>query len=130
MRPAIPIADLSEKEWSQQLVGTPAKPGLARTLGWTTCYHTLRSKGSASGFPDWVIVRERVIFLELKKEKGHVSDAQAHWVKKLFHADAEVYIVRPRHLEEIGHVLQRKTIIYPGDVPMLREELSLVLARK
>jgi len=97
---------MSEKEWSDQLVGTAGKPGLARQLGWHTAYHTLRSKGSASGFPDWVLVRERVVFLELKTETGKVSEAQAEWIAKLFLAGAEVYVVRPRHLEEIATVLQ------------------------
>ena len=130
MKPAIPLADLTEKEWSQQLVGTPAKPGLARTLGWTTAYHTLRSKGSATGFPDWVLVRERVIFLELKTEKGHVSDAQAHWIKALVKAGAEVYVVRPRHLEEIARVLQYRDFILDAlDAPRLTEEREAVLSR-
>lgn len=129
MRAAIPLADLTEKEWSDDLVGTAGNPGLARTLGWTTCYHTLRSKGSASGFPDWVLVRERVIFLELKTETGKVSDAQAEWINALFLAGAEVWIVRPRHLEEIAHVLQVGMTMH-GTVPGLLAELESVLGTR
>jgi hypothetical protein len=53
---------------------------LAELLGWR-CYHTLRSEGSASGFPDLVLVRARhpkprVIFAELKADRGRLTDDQ------------------------------------------------------
>jgi len=128
VRAATPLADLTEKAWSDQLVGTVGDPGLARTLGWGPCYHTLRSKGSASGFPDWVLVRERVVFLELKTETGKVSGAQAAWIRALHTAGQEVYVVRPRHLEEIAKVLAARTNGYPLlYLPLLRAELESVL---
>jgi len=131
VRAATPLADLTEKEWSDQLVGTAGKPGLARTLGWTTCYHTLRSKGSASGFPDWVLVRERVIYLELKTETGKVSEAQARWIKALHAAGNEVWIVRPRHLEEIAYVLTRRgPAIMENNQAALAAELESVLGTR
>ena len=102
--PATPLEDLSEKDWELQVIGTAGKPGLARALGWRV-YHTLRSRGSQPGYPDWTLVRERVMFLELKKEKGIVSPAQKEWLGALRDAGAEVYLVRPRHLQEIARVL-------------------------
>lgn len=130
---ATPLADLTEKEWSDQLVGTEGKPGLARTLGWGPCYHTLRSKGSVSGFPDWVLVRERVVFLELKTETGKVSDSQRVWIQAMHRGGAEVYVVRPRHLEEIAAVLTYRNSAMPPmwryDFPnfALSDELESVL---
>jgi hypothetical protein len=128
---------ISEKEWEAQLIGTEGKPGLARQLGWHYCYHTLRSKGSASGFPDWVLSRERVIYLELKREEGKVTSAQADWIRALHKAGAEVYVVRPRHLEEIAKVLQRvhrpwqsdipAAVMWQHNVPSLNGELESIL---
>lgn len=129
-----PLA-ITEKEWEAQLIGTPSKPGLARTLGWTKCHHSRsdkRGRGAgqeASGVPDWMLVRDRVIFLELKTEQGKVSAAQAEWISALHKAQAEVYVVRPRHLEEIAFVLQRRynPFLYLGNIPSLRAELESVL---
>ncbi len=87
------IWDPLEKEWDYQLFNS--KKGLAPMLGWRLCYHTLRSKGSQSGFPDRVLVRERVIFAELKREKGVVSDHQREWLDGLAAAGAEVYLWLP-----------------------------------
>ena len=45
---------------------------VAKMLGWL-CYHTFDSRRSASGFPDLVLVRERVLFRELKVGKNKLS---------------------------------------------------------
>ena len=94
----IDLDGILEKEWQQQVVQ------LFRQLGWTA-YHSHDSRRSQPGFPDLVLVRERVIYLELKREKGSLSDKQRDWIRALVKADAEVYVVRPRHLEAIGRVL-------------------------
>lgn len=99
-----PLRDLTEKQFEIQLVGTADHPGVARQLGYRV-YHTLRSKGSAPGWPDWALARERLIMLELKSETGTVSDHQKVWLRALKAAEVEVYVVRPRHLEMITAVL-------------------------
>ena len=98
MQVATPLADLTEKEWQAQVVE------LARTLGWRH-YHTYRSKRSPSGFPDLVLVRDRVVFLELKREKGKLTDDQKGWLRALEAAHAEAYVVRPRDLEALAAIL-------------------------
>ncbi len=98
--------DPLEKEWDYQLFNS--KKGLAPMLGWRLCYHTLRSKGSQSGFPDRVLVRERVIFAELKREKGIVSANQTEWLNGLALAGAEVYLWRPSDLDEIAQILSKR----------------------
>ena len=69
---------------------------LAQTFKWRT-YHTHDSRRSAAGFPDLVMVRaERLIFAELKSEKGRVSIDQIHWLNALADSGcAEVAVWRP-----------------------------------
>lgn len=68
----------------------------ARLTGWKS-YHTLRSKGSEPGYPDLCMVRgDRVVFAELKTEKGRVSPAQLDWLDALQQSGrVEVYVWRP-----------------------------------
>jgi hypothetical protein len=93
-----PIELLTEREWSEQVAD------LARLAGWRR-YHTFNSKKSHSGFPDETLVRDRVVFLELKTEQGRPSPAQREWLTDLIRAGAEVYVVRPRDLQELAYVL-------------------------
>lgn len=79
---------------------------LARLQGWLD-YHTYDSQRSREGFPDLVLVRERVIFAELKAQKGKVAPAQREWGKRLLKAGAEVYLWRPSDLDDIKQVLAR-----------------------
>lgn len=73
---------------------------LARRLGWME-YHTYRSTKSPAGFPDLVLVRPpRLIFVELKTEKGKLSEAQDAWINALVKTNVEVAIWRPHHLTE------------------------------
>lgn len=123
--------ELTEKQLTAQVIGPKKDPGLARQLGFTA-YHTLRSKGSEAGYPDWTLARERVIFLELKTETGKVSDAQVHWIDVLTRAGAECYVVRPRHLQAIAWVFAKRT--RPGRCQNphgdgLLDELAVVLER-
>lgn len=82
---------------------------LARLLGWIP-YHTFDSRRSDQGFPDLVLVRDRVVFAELKTPKGRLSSHQEIWLEALRNAGAEVYVWRPGDLEEIQKVLSRRSI--------------------
>ncbi len=102
MPAAIPLEDMLEKDWQKQV------RQLAETLGYRRAYHTFDSRRSDTGFPDLVLVsaqRKRVVYLELKREKGKVSERQAEWIRDLDAAGAEVYIVRPRHIQALAVVL-------------------------
>lgn len=98
MSAPLPLHLYTEKDWSKQVAQ------LALQLGWRR-YHTFRSERSQPGFPDETLVRDRVIFLELKTETGKVSDAQRSWLCALLDAGAEAYVARPRDLEFLGYVL-------------------------
>ncbi len=94
----VALADVLEKEWTSQVVQ------LARTLGFRR-YHTWSSKHSASGFPDEVLLRERIVFLELKRERTKLSEPQRDWLRALLDAGAEAYVARPSDLDALALIL-------------------------
>lgn len=114
--PALPLEDLSEKEWQAQVVS------LAKQMSWRV-YHPFRSDRSEPGWPDLSLVRDRFLALELKTEKGKLSDAQKTWIRALLNAQVEVYVCRPRHLEELAQVLRVRGSLYQG--AMLSETRAL-----
>jgi hypothetical protein len=61
---------------------------MARWLGWSV-YHTHDSRRSEPGFPDLVLVSDRVIFAELKTTTGVLAPAQRRWLERLAEAFAE-----------------------------------------
>ncbi len=95
---------LTEAEFQQMITER------AKLLGWLI-YHTYDSRRSASGFPDLVLVRSgRVLFVEVKSEKGRLSKAQAEWLRALYGSTLEtsineVYVWRPSDMAEIEETL-------------------------
>lgn len=72
---------------------------LAALTGWRF-YHTHDSQHSAAGFPDVVLLsarQRRLIYAELKRESGRLSQAQEYWVGDLRALGCEVAVWRPRH---------------------------------
>lgn len=116
------LADLTEKEWQAQVTQ------LAKQTGWRGAYHTYDSRRSSSGFPDLVLVRDRVVYLELKREKGKLSPAQRHWVGWLLSAGAEVYVVRPRDLEALGVILGATSKLRASSLPVALHDATCVEA--
>lgn len=77
----------------------------ARDLGWEE-YHTYNSRRSKKGFPDLVLVRERVIFAELKTEDEDLTADQRNWREWLEGAQAEYYLWRPSDWPKIAETLR------------------------
>jgi hypothetical protein len=101
LQAATPLDQLTEKEWSAQVVE------LATLLGWKR-YHTYRSTRSAAGWPDEALVRDRLVLLELKTEAGRVSPAQSEWLRALVDAGVEVYVARPTDLDDLAQILTHR----------------------
>jgi hypothetical protein len=90
----------SEKEWQRAICNR------ADWLGWHW-YHTHDSRRSPAGFPDLVLVRrDRLIFAELKTDKGRVRPPQHHWLQLLEQTMSEVYVWRPRDYDHVLEVLK------------------------
>ena len=68
--------------------------------GWRTAV-----EGDGSGFPDLVLVRERVVWAELKSARGVLSAEQIEWVAALEKAGQEIYVWRPADWDAIVKTL-------------------------
>lgn len=79
---------------------------MSNLMGWK-CYHTWQSLHSTKGFPDLAMVRgDRLIFAELKTEKGKLTIEQQAWLDILaLTGKCEVYLWRPRDWDKIAEVL-------------------------
>jgi hypothetical protein len=86
---------------------------LARVQGWRR-FHDYDSRRNTAGFPDLVLVRPpRLIFAELKTQRGVVEPEQAEWITDLLACPGpEVYVWRPADWSTIEATLAR----YPGRV--------------
>jgi hypothetical protein len=82
---------------------------LARLYNWRA-YHTFDSRKSPPGFPDLVLVRgKRLIFAELKTQRGRLTLDQSAWLEDLRATCAEVYVWRPADLPIVAAVLRRRS---------------------
>jgi hypothetical protein len=71
-----------------------------------------RRSGPDAGFPDLVLAGHgRLIFAELKRERGVASAAQRKWKRELEEAGVEVFLWRPSNWSsgEIERILKRGT---------------------
>lgn len=89
---------MTERQWQQQVID------LARLLQWSY-YHTFDSRRSNPGFPDLVLWKDRTIFAELKTNHGRLTAEQRRVAEALARAGAEVYVWRPRDLDDVQRVL-------------------------
>jgi hypothetical protein len=90
---------LSEREWQWQVVR------LARLRGWAT-YHTFDSRRSDPGYPDLTLCRgSRLVFAELKTDRGRLRPEQVAWLSRLRAAGAEVHVWKPRDWDTVMEVL-------------------------
>ena len=93
------IGTLDEKRFQAQVLE------LAHALGWRS-YHPYNSRRSARGFPDLTLVKGgRLIFAELKSERGRLISPQREWLNALRATPAEVYIWRPSDWDDITRIL-------------------------
>jgi hypothetical protein len=91
---------LSEAELLSCVIDT------ARVVGWRVAHfrpsqtkHGWRTavQGDGKGFPDLVLVRDAVLFVELKVGGNTLSSEQAAWLEALRAAGAEAYVWTDAH---------------------------------
>ena len=78
---------------------------LARLLGWR-CFYVGDSRRSPHGWPDLTLVRDRLIFRELKSEKGRLTGEQEEWGRLLAGAGMDWAVWRPGDWPEIERSLR------------------------
>ncbi len=79
---------------------------LAHLRMWMT-YHSFDSRHSAAGFPDICAVRgHRLLFAELKSQRGRLTADQRTWLEALALTGAETYLWRPSDFEQIEETLR------------------------
>lgn len=79
------------------------RPARTESGGWATPV-----QADGAGFPDLVLVRDRVIFAELKTNGGRLRPAQTRWLDALADAGAEAAVWRPVDWHVIVEALSRK----------------------
>jgi len=100
----------SEDSFQSQLIE------LAHTFGWY-CAHFRPAKtekgwrtsvsADGKGFPDLVLARDRVLFIECKSEAGVMSKDQLYWRHVLLQSGAEYYEWKPDMWHDIVKILSR-----------------------
>ena len=97
---------MREADWQATVVAA------ARYLGWLV-WHPYDARRSAAGYPDLTLVRPggngtaRLVFLELKTERGRVRPEQQVWLDALSQVPGVVAMVaRPSQWDEVLEVLR------------------------
>lgn len=114
--PRNPADDMSEAELLRNVIDLAElfkwrcahfRPGQNRRGVWSTAM----SGSQAAGFPDLVMIRDRLLMVELKAEKGRMTPEQLDWAASLANAGVEVYCWRPSQWisGEIEAVLRRRS---------------------
>jgi hypothetical protein len=104
-----PPIELSAEEYREPMLITRERDlqrlvvDMASALGWTH-YATVYSVGADPGYPDLTLVHPEygVIWLELKTDRGRVSEAQREWLTRLLDAGQRAWLVYPGDTEEGG----------------------------
>lgn len=61
-------------------------------------YHVRNSKGSEKGWPDWVIIGNRILYRELKTERGVLTPEQREVSARIARAGGNWAVWRPKDL--------------------------------
>jgi hypothetical protein len=99
-RQSIGLPPQTEREFQEAVLD------VAKRLGYRV-YHTWNSMHSTGGFPDLVLVRRpRLLFVELKSQRGRVSEQQQAWLDDLRAAGQQAFVWRPADWDTIVEVLR------------------------
>lgn len=108
-RGVVSTKPLTEREWQAQVID------LARSTGWLVRHFSDSRRQVrpgvhvgdrlAAGVPDLLLIRERVVWAELKTDRGKLRPAQEVVIAALEAAGAEVHVWRPRDIDAVVEVL-------------------------
>ncbi len=95
---------------------------VARLLGWRTVHFrpamtkhgwVTPVQGDGRGWPDLVLVKDRVIYIEAKVGKNTLSPEQATWIEALRAAGQEAYVFTNRDWDDgiVEAVLRRERVV-------------------
>lgn len=124
MRPTVALDEITEAEWQKQVID------LARLFGWKVAHFrpAQTTKGwrtpvaaDGAGWPDLVLVRDRIVAAELKREGGKVAADQQEWLDALQAAGAETHVWRPSDLDTVAEVLRRRESVSQFPRPRMSE---------
>ncbi len=101
---------MTEADFQRQIID------LAHLYGWRV-FHARPAQNArgdwrtpvaadGKGFPDLVMVRDRVLFVELKSAKGRFAPEQHEWLDVLEEAGAEVHVWRPDDFDRAHDILK------------------------
>lgn len=102
---------MTEADWQRQVIE------LARLFKWRVAHFRPAKtnhgwvtpvQGDGKGFPDLVLVRERVVWAELKATKGRTTPEQEAWLEALARAGCEWYCWRPSDFDQVATILRRR----------------------
>jgi hypothetical protein len=77
----------------------------AAANGWT-CWHDHDARRNDSGLPDLILIRDRVIWVELKRDGKQPTKVQRWFHDVLRGAGQEVYVWTPSMFAEVKAVLK------------------------
>ena len=100
----------SERDFQASIVD------LARLCGWRVVhFHDSRREvggelvgdSDAKGWPDLTLIRDRILYREVKTEKGRVTKSQDRMIVSLLAAGGDAKVWRPSDWDEIQEVLSK-----------------------
>ena len=102
------LRSISEREWQNHVCR------IATLRGWRY-YHPPDNRPVngqiqkiVSGFPDLCLIKDRrILFAELKREKGIISAHQEEWIDAIRRCGIEVYVWRPSDVHEVVAILSK-----------------------
>lgn len=102
------IRQISERDWQSHVCR------IAEVKGWKY-YHPPdnrpvngRIQKVVSGFPDLCLIKgSRIIFAELKREKGTISLEQQEWIDAIRGCGIEVFVWRPSDIDQVFNELNK-----------------------
>ena len=98
------LCELVHPQMAEEDEWRPLVQCYATQQGWKH-YHTYDSRRSPEGYVDLTLIRERIVFVELKTNTGILRPSQRAWRDAIQNAGGEWYLFRPRDAQQVVEVL-------------------------